>query len=126
MNKHHSIWFDFQAGVPQGSIIGPWFFLIYINDLSDDLTPNLKLFADDTSLFLYCSKYYLNNNQFNIDLSKISDWVFQKKMNFNPDPNKQALEVVFSGKVNKINHHSLLFDQNLFASSSFKIISEWY
>ena len=40
-----------EAAVAQGSILGPLFFLIYINDLHDGLTSNPKLFADDTSLF---------------------------------------------------------------------------
>ena len=41
------------------------------------------------------------------------------KINFNhPDPNKQAQEVIFSRKINKMNHPSLLFNQNLVKSSS--------
>ena len=39
------------AGVPQGSILHPLFFLIYVNEISDDLFSNSKLFSDDTSLF---------------------------------------------------------------------------
>ena len=54
----------------------------------------------------------------NSDLSKISDWAFRWKMNFNPDPNKQAQEVILCRKINKINHPPLLFNQNLFKSSS--------
>ena len=60
------------------------------------------------------------------DLSKISDWALQLKMNFNPDPNKQAQEVIFSRKINEVNHPQLLFNQNLVKSSSIKNISEQY
>ena len=41
-----------KAGVPQGSTVGPLFFLVYINDLREVFTTNAKLFADDMSLFL--------------------------------------------------------------------------
>ena len=51
LNGHYSICCDIEARVSQGSILGPLLFPIYISDLSDDLTLNLKLFADDTSLF---------------------------------------------------------------------------
>ena len=51
VNGQSSVWKSFTAGVPQGSVLGQLFFLIYINDLPLDLTTNVKLFADDTSLF---------------------------------------------------------------------------
>ena len=51
LNGQISSWTNALAGVSQGSILGPMFFLIYINDLSDDLSSKPKLFADDTSLF---------------------------------------------------------------------------
>ena len=77
------------TGVPQGSILGPLFFLIYINDLSDGLTSNPKLFANDTSLFSVAQNINSTANDLNSDLMEISDWAIQWKMRFNPDPKKQ-------------------------------------
>ena len=51
LNGQYSSWISTEAGVPQGSILGPLLFLIYVNNLFGDLTTNVKLFADDTSLF---------------------------------------------------------------------------
>ena len=51
LNGQFSSWADVDTGVPQGSILGPLLFLIYINDLTNDLSSSAKLFADDTSLF---------------------------------------------------------------------------
>ena len=118
LNGQHSSWTNIEAGVPQGSILGPLFFLIYINDLSDGLTSNPKLFADDTSLFSVIHDINSTANDLNSDLMKISNWAFQWKMRFNPDPNKQAQEVIFSRKINKIDHPPLYFNQNLVKSSS--------
>ena len=51
LNGQASEWLPVKAGVPQGSILGPLLFLMYINDLSVDIVATAKLFAEDTSLF---------------------------------------------------------------------------
>ena len=70
-------------------------FLIYINDLADSLSSNAKLFADDTSLFSVIHDSVITTSELNSDLARIKQWVFQWKMSFNPNPNKQAQEVFF-------------------------------
>ena len=52
LNGQYSSWTIIETGVTQASILLPLLFLIYINDLSDDLITNVKLFANDTSPFL--------------------------------------------------------------------------
>ena len=50
LNGQVLAWASKNVGVPQGSILGPLLILVHINDLSDDLSSNVKLFADNTSL----------------------------------------------------------------------------
>ena len=118
LNGQHLSWTNVQAGVPQGSILGPLFFLIYINDLSDDLTSNPKLFADNDSLFSVVQNINSATNDLNTDLIKISDWAFQWKMMLNPDPKKQTQEVIFSRKINKIDPPPIYFNHNFIIINS--------
>ena len=68
-------------------------FLIYINDLSDGVKSEFKLFADDTTLFSAVNDINISASDLNEDLEKIGNWAFKWKISFNPDPNQQAQEI---------------------------------
>ena len=90
LNGRSSIWSHITAGVPQGSVLCPLLFLIYINDLVDNISSEEKLYADDTSVFTVVYDVEIAADQLNRDLEIISNWAHQWKMQFNPDKNKQA------------------------------------
>ena len=117
LNGQASTWTNVTTGVPQGSILGPLLFLIYINDLSEGLSTNTKLFADDTSLFSVIHDSQTSANVLNKDLEMIHNWAFQWKMNFNRDPTKQAQEVIFIRKTKKPPHPPLVFNNVNFTQS---------
>ena len=110
INGQSSEWASIKAGVPQGSILGPLLFLIYINDLSDGIISNVKLFADGTSIFSTIHDSNTSASNLNSDLQKISEWAFKRKMSFNPDPTKQVQEVISSRKLIKPLHSLIKFN----------------
>ena len=112
LNGQFSSWTKVNAGVPQGSILRPLLFLTYINGLPKVLQSNPKLFADDTSLFATVKDITTSTVSLNNDLTKISKWAVQWKMNFNPDPSKQAQEFLFSQKISSKPYPSLYFNDN--------------
>ena len=91
LNGQSSTWGDISAGVPRGSILGPLFFLVYINDLAVGLKCNVKLFADDTSLFTVVEDANTAANDMNHDLDLIGQWAHAWRMSFNPDRQNKLL-----------------------------------
>ena len=80
LNGQFSIWKNVSAGVPQGSVFGPLLFLIYINDLTEALSTNAKLFADDTSLLSVMHDIQTSANNLNKDLERANNWATQWKL----------------------------------------------
>ena len=110
LNSQCSSWSSVLTGVLQGSILGLLLFLIYINDLPENLQSTVKLFVDDTSLFSTVYEPNISASQLESDLKKNSHWAYKWKMNFNPDLSKQAQEVIFSRKTVKVSHPSITFN----------------
>ena len=90
-----------KSGVPQDAIIWSIIFLKYINDLSGNLEVNVKLFGDDTLMFSVVSDPINTSQKLKKDLDKVGLWANKWKMFFNPDPSKQAQEIIFFTEVNQ-------------------------
>ena len=104
LNGSYSTYSTVESGVPQGPVLGPLLFLIYINDLEGNIKSNIKFFADDTMLLSIVKDPVTSANDLNHDLDIIQQWAYQWKMEFNPDSTKQATEVLFSCKKTSPNH----------------------
>ena len=107
------------AGVPQGSVLGPLFFLIYINDIADNLLSITRIFADDTSLSFTCNSLSDIEGILNHDLHIIANWSKQWLVDFNPNKTEAILftlkrnvsypELVFNNiPVQFVEHHKHL------------------
>ena len=95
INKSISKLQNVTLGVPQGSVLGPLLFLIYVNDLPKATTCNIKMFADDTSIFINGKDADKLKEQAEICLNDITKWFHANKLIVNNDKTNY---VVFSKK----------------------------
>ena len=98
-----------NAGVPHISVLGPLLFLLYVNDIADNLLSLTRLFADDTSLSYSSQSPYTIEDVINSDLESICIWSKQWVVNFNPQKTKA---MVFSN-INLPNDAEITFQDKL-------------
>ena len=99
------------AGVPQGSVLGPLLFLIYINDIADDIQGLTRLFADDTSVGNISPDLDTVIRNTNCDLSKINTWAKSWLIKFNPM--KTDIEIFTNKTIETINNNFEFDNQKL-------------
>ena len=114
-NGSYSDYTSIESGAPQGSVLGPLLFLVYINDLERNIKSNVKFFADDTILFSIVKNPEISANDLIRDLDVIHQWAHQWKLEFNTDPIKQATEVLFSCKKSSPKHPQIMFNGTVVA-----------
>ena len=103
----YSDFLQVNAGVPQGSILGPLLFLLFINDIVVDIGSNIKLFADDTSLYLIVENPVMAADLMDTDLDKIHTWADTWLVKFNPHKTE---ELIISRKNTPRHHPAVTMD----------------
>ena len=94
------------CGVPQGSILGPLLFLIYINDMSQAVESELYLYADDSCILFQHKSLHDINRQLNKDFSNICDWFVDNKLSIHFGEDKTKC-ILFASKMKMKNIGSL-------------------
>ena len=107
----YSSWGSIEAGVPQGSVLGPLLFLVYINDIVNDISCNIKLFADDTALYVLIDNQQVAADILNNSLQQVDRWSQQWLVNFNPA--KTKLMNISLKSSPGFEHHPIYFNDHV-------------
>ena len=85
LNGHASEWQPVSSVVPQESVLGPLLSIVYSNDIVENLNCNIRLFADDISLFFTINDATQTAFKISKALNKFKTWAWQWKMEFDAD-----------------------------------------
>ena len=80
-----SDWSCVTSGTPQGTILGPLLFLLYINDITECISSTVKLYADDTKIYREISDPITDCRILQDDLNNLSEWARKWQLRFNAD-----------------------------------------
>ena len=97
INGEESSWIKVTSGVPQGSVLGPVLFLVFINDLDSNIFSKILKFADDAKIVQEVHNVE-GRDKLREDLSRLFKWSEEWQMNFNPDKCK----IMHIGNENKL------------------------
>ena len=112
VNGTQSIYLDILCGVPQGYVLGPLLFLVYINDIEQcELSSKVEMYADDTSLTTSSQDPMTLEFKLNSDLKKIQNWLHSNKLTLNVKKTKCAL-IGSRYKLNNLNHDFIVSVDN--------------
>ena len=84
VNGTNSEWANITSGIPQGSVLGPILFVLYINDLPENIVSNVYMFADDTKVFKTITSPNAQHTLQN-DLDYLTSWSSKWLLRFHPD-----------------------------------------
>ena len=114
----HSKWSLVTSGVPQGSVLGPTLFLVYINGIVSDINSTLRLFADDSILYIEvtCPEDQVTLQK---DLNKVFQWADEWQMCFNA---LKCETLTITRKLKPLNHAYEVNGQHIVRSSKHKYL----
>lgn len=111
-----SDWCSVTSGTPQGTILGPLLFLIYINNVTNCVSSTVKLYADNTKIYCQIVDPIKDPQLLQIDLSNLMEWACKWQLRFNAD-NCESMHITHTRNKSIMQY---MLDKSLKDAKSFK------